>query len=260
MLPEAADAALAVWLDVHDRVAPGLVEGLYVVGSIALDDWRPRSDVDIVACTADPATDADADLLRLAHDEFVARHVGPAIDGPYVAWGDLAAPPMPVMRPWTRDGEFRHDGECFEINPVTWYTLARHGIAVRGEPTDRLGVVTDADERRRFVRENLDTYWRSVRDELERAVGVPDRREFPAEVVEWCALGTSRMMLTAETGDVAAKTAAGRWTAERLPAHAALLATAVEIRATPDPSPVDARMITSTIVFVDDAIALALGP
>ena len=51
--------ALETWLACHDRVAPGLIEGLYIVGSIALDDWRPGSDIDLVAFTADPATDED---------------------------------------------------------------------------------------------------------------------------------------------------------------------------------------------------------
>ena len=48
--------ALGTYLDVVDSCAPGLVEGLYVVGSFALDDWRPgHSDIDIVAVTAECA-------------------------------------------------------------------------------------------------------------------------------------------------------------------------------------------------------------
>lgn len=260
VLPVAAERALATWLDVHDRVAPGLIEGLYAVGSIALDDWQPRSDIDIVAVTADPATEADAELLELAHAEFIRVHDGPAVDGPVLAWGDLAVPPVPVLRPWTLDGEFHHDGECFEINPVTWYTLAEYGVVVRGQPAADLGVAVAVDERRAFVRENVDTYWRIARDDLARAAGTPDRSAFPAVVVEWCALGVARMLVTFETGDVASKTVAGEWTAERLPSHAALLRAAIDIRATPEPDPVDARMLVSTVVLMDDAISVVLRP
>ena len=53
--------ALGTYLDIADSVAPGLVEGLYVVGSYALGDWTEgTSDIDIVAVTAEPATDDDA--------------------------------------------------------------------------------------------------------------------------------------------------------------------------------------------------------
>ena len=61
------------------------------------------------------------------------RQPQPHIDGPYLAWGDLiAAPGTGLHRPWTLDGELHHDGDCFEINPVTWYTLATYGVTVRG--------------------------------------------------------------------------------------------------------------------------------
>ncbi len=260
MLPAPAEHAVAAWLDAHDRLAPGLVEGLYVVGSIALDDWQPRSDVDIVAVTADPASESDAELLAAAHAAFVADHDGPTVDGPYLAWGDLTAPPMPVLRPWTLDAQFTHDGDCFEINPITWYTLATRGVAVRGPAAADLEVATAVDDRRSFVRENVDTYWRAARDDLARAAGVPDRAEFPAAVVEWCALGVARMLFTAETGDVTSKTDAGRWAAERLPAHAALLERAVAIRHDPAPDPVDERMVVSTVVLMDEVTVAVAGP
>lgn len=43
------------YLRVVDEEAPGLVEGLYLVGSVALGEFRPHtSDVDFVAVTAEP--------------------------------------------------------------------------------------------------------------------------------------------------------------------------------------------------------------
>ncbi len=55
VLPVPVAEALAAWTDAHDEVAPGLIEGLYLVGSVALDDWTPHSDIDIVAVVADPS-------------------------------------------------------------------------------------------------------------------------------------------------------------------------------------------------------------
>ena len=59
--------AINTYLDIADSVTPGLVEGLYVVGSVALGDWvEGCSDIDIVAVTAEPATDDGAVLVIVA--------------------------------------------------------------------------------------------------------------------------------------------------------------------------------------------------
>ena len=49
--------ALATWLDAHDEVAPGVVEGLYVVGSAVLGDWTSHSDIDVVVVRPDSIGD-----------------------------------------------------------------------------------------------------------------------------------------------------------------------------------------------------------
>ena len=65
------DDARRLYLDTADELAPGLVEGLYVVGSFALADWHEgRSDIDIVAVTAEPATDEDASALASLHRQL----------------------------------------------------------------------------------------------------------------------------------------------------------------------------------------------
>ena len=80
-LPSRAAEAIEGWLSHHDRMAPGVVEGLYLVGSLAFDDWSPRSDVDVVAFTSEPATDTDVERLLLAH-EAVRADVDVDVDGP----------------------------------------------------------------------------------------------------------------------------------------------------------------------------------
>ena len=230
-LPEPVHDALEVWLATHDEAAPHTIEGLYVVGSVAFDDWTPHSDVDVVAVVADPS---DPDLfgeLAAAHD-LVRERVAISIDGPYVAWGDLVVPPVAVHRPWVLDGEYHVDGDSFEINPVTWYTLAAYGLAVRGEHPDRIGVYVDVADRRSWVAENLDTYWRGVADALATGVADSGESDWGGEILEWVALGVARMLFTFETGDVASKSGAGRWAAERIPGHEAIFDRAVAVRST----------------------------
>jgi hypothetical protein len=207
--PSVAEA-LGTYLDVVDSCSPGLVEGLYVVGSFALDDWHPgRSDIDIVAVTADPATDEDAGALRTAHALLTERQPRPPIDGPYLAWGDLTIAPGGVHRPWTLGGELHHDSECFELNPVTWYVLSTYGVTVRGPAADDLVVDLDVEQRIRFVVDNLSNYWQPLADSVRSAVADPQRSSVSADLLEWCALGPLRLHYTAFTGDVTSKRGAG---------------------------------------------------
>ncbi len=231
LLPTPVAEALELWIEAHDDAAPGTIEGLYVVGSVALGDWTPHSDIDVVAVVADPS---DPDLfadLAAAHTR-VRERVSIALDGPYVAWGDLVVPAMALQRPWVLDGEYHVDGESFETNPVTWYTLATYGIAVRGVEPARIGVVSALEERRTWVTENLDTYWRGVADALTAGLAESTEERWGGEILEWVALGVARMLYSFETGDVISKSGAGRWAAERVPRHEALFRRAVDVRAT----------------------------
>jgi len=254
IVPDPVDEALAVWLATHDEVAPGTVEGLYVVGSVALGDWTPHSDVDVVAVIADPSDPELGSDLAAAH-AVLRERTDLVIDGPFVAWGDLVVPPMAVQRPWVLDGEFHLDGESFEINPVTWYTLAEYGIAMRGPAPQRVGVHVDDAERRTWVRENLDTYWRSVGTRLDAALADDDRADgFDGAVLEWTVLGVARMLFTYETGDVASKTAAGEWAAIRGPDFRPLLEAAIEQRRRP--GTVTRSTLRDAVEFVDQVLAV----
>jgi hypothetical protein len=225
-------AALGTYLAIVDDCAPGLVEGLYVVGSAALGDWVPdHSDIDVVVVTAEPATDDDAAMLRTAHAVLAERVPAPHVDGPYLAWGDLITPPMSLHRPWTLDGEFRHDGDCFELNPVTFYVLARHGLVVRGPEPDRLGVYVDTEARVRFCVDNLGQYWARLAADVRGALEIEPDRAVAPESFEWCALGALRLHRTAFHGDVVSKSGAAHHGREVLPSSLApALDLALEIR------------------------------
>jgi Nucleotidyltransferase domain len=226
--------ALGTYIEIIDATAPGLVEGLYVVGSYALDDWQPdRSDIDIVAVLAEPATDEDFGSLRTAHALLAEQQSLPHIDGPYLAWSDLiAAPATGLHRPWALDGELHHDGDCFEINPVTWYTLATYGVTVRGPMVEKMNVWHEVEERVRFVIDNLSTYWYQLAESVVEAC--EDRsRSFDLASFEWCALGALRLHYTAFTGDVTSKRGAGEYGIVVTPDYMHdVLRAALEVRAT----------------------------
>ncbi len=94
---ERVAAVVDAYLRVVQAEAPGLVEGLYLTGSVALGEFRPRtSDIDYLAVTATPPDPAAVAALARAHHRLRRLHRRPFFDGRYVTWQDLASDPRLV--------------------------------------------------------------------------------------------------------------------------------------------------------------------
>jgi hypothetical protein len=211
-----------------DRALPGRVEGFYVVGSACLGAFREgRSDIDFVAIANGDFSSAEVRRLRsvhlgrwvaaLARDAVVRRRWPLVCNGSYLERGALSRSPLEVT-PLAGHAAGRFatgetgSGGAFDVNPVTWHTLARHGIAVRGPEPDRLEIRADPAELRAWTRENLDGYWR---DWVSRARPVPARaRALPRRFAAWGVLGVSRLHYTLATAEIAGKEAAGEYALE----------------------------------------------
>jgi hypothetical protein len=183
------------YLDLVDAEVPGLVEGFYLVGSVALDDFRPgASDVDFVAVTADPPTPAARAALSRIHRRL------PLLDGAYRTWTDLAGP-----------------AEAAGDTPVTWHTLARHGIAVRGPHPSTVDIHLDPAALSAWCRGNLNAYWRPW---LTRSARLATRRglvSLSPWAAVWVVTGVSRIHHTLATGEIISKEAAARYAQATFP-------------------------------------------
>ena len=192
LLPADVQSTVDAYLGLVDVAVPGLVEGLYLVGSVALDDYRPgASDVDFVAVTAarpDPRIRA---ALGRVHRRLARR---PRFEGVYVTWSELAADPASAGR-----------------DPVTWHTLAGHGLGVRGPERSSVAVWTDEAALAAWCRTNLDSYWRR----WHRQASLPLSRRSLACLRSWgpawAVLGVSRLHYTIATGRITSKYGAGRY-------------------------------------------------
>ncbi|MEM9562591.1 MAG: aminoglycoside adenylyltransferase domain-containing protein [Actinomycetota bacterium] len=255
-IPPPARSALEVWLRHHDERVPGFVEGLYLIGSIALGNWRAESDIDIVAVSGRVADTNDVDALRAVNEAINAEVPGPDIDGPFVTWADLARPPTAAVRPWTLHREFHHDADCFELNPAIWQTLSRHGIAVRGPSPSELDIHVDHRALRSFISENTSGYWRSIPPSIDAALADPERVEFSAGITSWSVLGIGRMLYTARTGEVTSKSDAGRWLIGELPHHRDLITHALRVRDLGECQPDGRETARATAAFVTEVADL----
>jgi hypothetical protein len=217
-----------------DRSVPGLVDGLYLVGSVALGDYRPgASDVDFLAVTSRPLDAGDLAAVAAVHRSMPDP---PQYDGVYLDRDSLVAMPDDGRAaPHVVHGEFHGDDPCGELDPALWLMLTRHGIAMRGPAPADLGLHVDPQRVRRWNLDNLKAYWQPLAAQIRQAVAgrADDATANPVGVV-WAVLGPARLHYTLACGEVTSKSGAGRYAAERFPAWAELVRRALAWRDSPD--------------------------
>ncbi|HLI01014.1 MAG TPA: aminoglycoside adenylyltransferase domain-containing protein [Acidimicrobiales bacterium] len=208
-LAEPVQQVVTRYLDAIDAARSGLIEGLYLIGSVALDDYRPRtSDVDFIAVAARPADD-EAAALRAARARVADEAGLPPFEGIYVTYDQLRASPSA-----SSPGLFHHDGKLQSgpnmRGPVEWATLARHGLVLRGRAPADIGVHDDPDQLVAWTLGNLESYWTPW---VERARDHSTQTAMALLTdwgVAWGVLGVSRLHYTLATGQITSKTGAGR--------------------------------------------------
>jgi hypothetical protein len=199
-----------------DEKLPGRIRGLYLTGSVALDDYRPgRSDIDFVT-VSDTAMEAlEIEALRQVHAELRRTRPAPKLDGVYLTWPALASAPVGLSAPYCLHNQFEPTGD-FAINPVTWWTLHRHPLSLRG-PAQPV-VHHDDQMLREWCRDSLKNYWGSyVRSA--RGFGITRLYSLVHELAVWGVLGVARPHATIRTGNMISKTAAGAYALEAFPSR-----------------------------------------
>ena len=206
--PAEVQQVTGMFLSLVDDAAPGLVEGLYLHGSLGFGEWYAgRSDIDFVAVLAERPDATRVDLLRDVHARLAETFPRPAYDGLHLTWDDLAGSPYDCPDlPCTQGGYF-HDEARLDLHPVTWHELAHHGVTVRGPEPARFAIWTDQRALREYTHANLEGYWAQEVDALRR---FPEEAAKP-EQVAWQVLGTARLHHLLATDALTSKSGAGRY-------------------------------------------------
>jgi hypothetical protein len=200
------------YFEAVDDEAPGLVEGLYLTGSTALEEFRPHtSDIDFLAVTSNLPDAAALAALGRAHARLRHRCSRPFFDGRYVTWDDLARNPQQASPgPYSYEGRFRARGRV-DCDPITWHTIARHGVPCRGPAPADLAIWTNPAALVSWTLNNFDGYWQPL---LRRARRFPDPwsiTAFTSYGAVWVTLGVCRLHYTLATGKIGSKEEAGRY-------------------------------------------------
>jgi hypothetical protein len=121
-----------------------------------------------------------------------------------VTWDDLARDPALTKGcAQSHDGRFQSGGGAGD--PVTWHTLARHGVACRGpEPTD-LKIWSDAGVLEAWTLENFDCYWQRLLHHASQSFSLWRTAALTPYAAVWIVLGVTRLHYTLGTGDICSK-------------------------------------------------------
>lgn len=170
----------------------------------------------------------DRSCLVAVHRTLAERFAGVSCDGIYLTCAELAAPPGGVG-PAAREGMVRFDSPD-ERHAVTWLTLVRHAIVVRGRTPKADWIACDADAARGYSRENLRTYWLPWLDRLKAEMGDQGGMLVSDGSVIWRCLGILRLHAAIVTGEMVSKTGAGEHGLRHFPAHRGIIAEAMGLR------------------------------
>lgn len=225
MVPDAPARVINRYLRRLDRSLPGVLDGFYVVGSIALGGFRHhRSDIDFVATVAQPLSPEQLGVLRRVHRRCYAEGIARALaarsfplvcNGVFVHPDDLRRSPASVRVVASQTAERFEPGSGFDVNPVTWWILAERGIRLRGPALDQLQVAADDAALRRWTAANLVSYWRPWAADVAAGGLRAWKRQAPhlhsRRLAAWGVFGTARMHATITQGGVLSKEQAGEY-------------------------------------------------
>lgn len=212
-VPDPIQPLLEMYVGLVEQTLPGFMEGLYLHGSIALGAFNQRfSDIDFITVGSRRCTDDDVEQLRVVHKKIASAYPQWELNGSYFQWSDLGKFEETVL-----PHSYHHDGVLYpsghyEANPVTWWVLKQHGLALLGPHPRALDFAVDWDVLIAGMRQNLNTYWVTFTRHPRRMTWL-----FVDDGVQWAVLGVLRQFYTFREGDITSKTGAGEYALAHLP-------------------------------------------
>lgn len=192
---------------------PGIVNGIYLYGSLVMHDFQlGSSDIDFITVVNRRLTDGEITALDEIHGRIREYFSKPPMNGIYVQVQDIGGLDEDIEPiPYYFDGTM-HKAGYFEINPVTWFELKEHGVAVFGPEVSTLDLSIDFSLITEYIKDNINSYWNNWVGRARSSLDCYSEGSFfSEEMVEWGVLGVTRQYYTLKEKDVTSKSKAGEY-------------------------------------------------
>ncbi len=212
-IPAALRSLLEDYIQSLAHGLPHLLEGLYLVGSIAVGAFNEKlGDIDFVAIIHHQPGRQEIERLRELHRTIRVKYPHWKLEGSYLRSIDLGRAEAEIPpHPCCQDNRF-HPAAYHDENPVTWWLLKNRGIALLGPRPADLAFGADWDSTIKWMHGNLNSYWAKWIDRPSNWVFVLSDNGF-----QWAVLGVLRQFYSFRENDIVSKTMAGRYALSCLP-------------------------------------------
>ena len=217
VLPTPADKIVAYFVSEILKVKPQFVEGVYLIGSLPLNDFYfKKSDIDfIVLCKKFPDKNVFIKLKQI-HKIISQWYSKPDLSGSYLTLDSiLTNHPTDIKTLSFHQGTLQYD--IFEMAPVSLSELNSNALTIFGKPAESLQIRISLDNLNRFLFNNINSYWTKWLNQHSKYFKKKLLLLLFPRLTEWSVLGVARQLCTFQTGKIVSKSEAGRYCLLQLP-------------------------------------------
>ncbi len=208
------EAAVTAYVQDLERTLPGVAEGVYVVGSVALDDYHPEtSDVDLVIVLDDAPDPLQLALLGDIHQRTARSHNQIHLDVSYVTWAQLAHAPTASATAGVRalDGRIHVAPDRQAPGILLWHQLHDQALTVTGADLRDRQIALRPEALREWCLAQIEERWTPWWDRAAVLLSAGGRESLGAVGPTSGVLGVVRLHHTLVTGSLVSQCQAGEW-------------------------------------------------
>lgn len=229
-LSGSAKKIIAEFLDKISSIEPTIVEGIYITGSLSLNDFHSnKSDIDfVVLCNRLPDQKIVTQLKHI-HKTIAVHNSKPDLSGIYLTIESLQTGDTEKIKNLTyHKGTMNY--ATFDMAPIILSELKMNAITVCGPIAKTLPININKSELNNFLHRNINSYWTKWINQHSTFNRKLLLLLFPS-LTEWSVLGVARQLCTLQTGKIVSKTEAGIYCLQQMPEKFhPILKDAIEIR------------------------------
>lgn len=237
-IPVTVETVINEYINLLKAYFPGILEGVYIHGSIALNAYvEDSSDIDFITIINRRLSEEDFNSLTSIHAIIADKYKKPEMDGVYALYEDIGKLYLnsydnEIQYAYFNSGQLMV-GDYFNFNPITWWVFKEKGINIIGPEPKDFQMNISSQQLLAYVLGNMNSYWANLIQSMENSI--IDYINLSIDQVdmeiEWTVLGLLRQYYTLKEKDIISKMDAGKYGLLNLPEEwHAIIKEAMDIR------------------------------